>query len=181
MKKSSIYQLCVCALMAAIMCVLGPLSVPIGPVPVSLTNLVLYLTVFVIGTQYALVSYIIYLLLGMVGLPVFSNFTGGVAKLAGPTGGYLIGFIFMILICGIIMKVSKYNIFISIAGDILGTIVAYAFGTAWFIIEAKCTFGYAMTVCVIPFIGFDLIKIVAAVLVGKQVHAALIRANLLEA
>jgi len=180
MKKTNIYQLCVCALMAAIMCVLGPHSIPIGPVPVSLTNLVLYFTVFIIGTQYAFVSYVIYLLLGLVGLPVFSNFSGGLAKLAGPTGGYLIGFLFMILICGIVMEKTNYNIIFTILGDVLATAVAYAFGTAWFVFLAKCTLGYALTVCVVPFIGFDFIKIVVAVIIGKQVRKALLAAHLLE-
>ena len=98
--RSTVYQLCFVALMAAVMCFMGPLSIPIGEVPVSFTNLIIYLSVYLLGMKMGTASCIVYLLLGMVGLPVFSGYSGGMAKLAGPTGGYLIGFIFMALICG---------------------------------------------------------------------------------
>ena len=91
MKKSALFNMTECALMAALMCVLCPLSVPIGPIPISLSILVILITVVVLGTWRALVSYTVYLLLGAVGMPVFSGFQGGLAKLAGPTGGYLAG------------------------------------------------------------------------------------------
>ncbi len=80
---------------------------PIGPVPISLTNLVIYFSLYVLGGQRATITYIVYLLLGLVGLPVFSGFEGGPGKLAGPTGGYLIGFIFMAIVCGLLMRVKK--------------------------------------------------------------------------
>ena len=95
------------ALFAALTCVLAPLVVPIGPVPISLTNLVIYFSLYVLGWQRATITYIVYLLLGLVGLPVFSGFEGGVGKVAGPTGGYLIGFIFMAIVCGLLMQVKK--------------------------------------------------------------------------
>ena len=87
-------------LMTALTCVLGPLAIPLpfSPVPISFTNLAVYLAVYVLGMKAGAVSYLVYLLLGMAGLPVFSGFTGGFGKLAGPTGGYLIGFIFMAVI-----------------------------------------------------------------------------------
>lgn len=96
-------------LFAALICILGPLSIviPGTPVPISFTNLAIYLAVMVAGWKRGTISYLIYLLLGMVGLPVFSAFTGGVAKLAGPTGGYLVGFIFMALISGIAIDKSN--------------------------------------------------------------------------
>lgn len=179
MKKTNVYQLTVCALMAAIMCIFGPLSVPIGPVPVSLTNLVLYFTIFLLGTRDTVISYLVYLLLGLFGLPVFSGYSGGVAKLAGPTGGYLIGFIFMVIIGGVIMEKTNAHTVFTILGMILATAVAYAFGTAWFMLEAKAAFSYAMSVCVLPFIPFDLVKIILATLLGKQVRKALTKAGLI--
>lgn len=90
------------ALMTAVTCILGPLAIPLpfSPVPISFTNLAVYFSLFVLGANSATVSYLVYLLIGMVGLPVFSGFTGGFAKMAGPTGGYLVGFIFMAWIAG---------------------------------------------------------------------------------
>lgn len=179
--KFLIYDITTCALFAALMCIFGPMSVPIGPVPISLTNLVIYLAVYMLGTRESTISYLVYLLLGAVGLPVFSAYSGGLAKLLGPTGGYLIGFIFMAIISGVIMKLSKVNVFITAAGMVLGTIVAYAFGTAWFmyLMKDSYTWGKALSVCVFPFIPFDLGKIVIASILGKLVRSALAKAGLL--
>ena len=91
--KFTIYQIAMIAVMTAVTCVLAPLSIPIGPVPISLTNLVIYFSLYILGTKKGTISYVIYLLIGLVGIPVFSSFTGGPGKLFGPTGGYLIGFI----------------------------------------------------------------------------------------
>ena len=97
------------SLMAAVICILGPLSlaIPISPVPISLTNLAVYFTIYVLGTKKGTISYLIYLLIGLIGIPVFSGFTGGPAKLLGPTGGYLIGFIFMALLSGLCISIRK--------------------------------------------------------------------------
>ena len=97
-----IQDLTLIALMAALTCILGPMSItlPFTPVPISFTNLVIYFAVMVIGMKRGTISYLVYLLIGAVGLPVFSGFSGGLAKLAGPTGGYLVGFIFLALISG---------------------------------------------------------------------------------
>ena len=93
-------QMVLIALMTAVTCVLGPLSIPLpfSPVPISLTNFAIFLAIFVLGMKSGTISFIIYLLLGAVGVPVFSSFRGGFQVLAGPTGGYLIGFIFLALI-----------------------------------------------------------------------------------
>lgn len=99
-KKISTSTIAMIALMTAVTCILGPLSVPIGPVPISLTNLAIYFTVILLGWKKGTVSYVIYLLIGLVGVPVFSSFSAGPAKLFGPTGGYLIGFIFLAMISG---------------------------------------------------------------------------------
>ena len=90
--RSKTYEITMTALMAAVTCILAPLSIPIGPVPISFTNLAIYLSLYLLGWKRGTISYLIYLLIGLIGLPVFSGFTGGVGKLAGPTGGYIIGF-----------------------------------------------------------------------------------------
>ena len=180
MKKFTIYQMTACAVMAALMCILGPFSVPIGPVPISVTNLVIYVTVMILSTKLSLTSYIIYLLLGIVGLPVFSGFQGGLSKIAGPTGGYLIGFILMIVICGIFVKKFREKpVFIGI-GMFIATLVAYAFGTVWFVIMMQCSLLYALTVCVFPFIPFDIAKIVIAIIVGSAIYRAMKKAGLVK-
>ena len=92
-------------LMTAVTCILGPLSLPLpfSPVPITLTNFAVFLSIYILGMKYGTISLLIYLALGTIGLPVFSSFSGGLGKLAGPTGGYLFGFIFLALIHGFFM------------------------------------------------------------------------------
>ena len=94
------YRLALIGVMTAILCILGPLSIPLpfSPVPLSLTNFAILLAVFLLGWKWGTVSCGIYLLLGLVGVPVFSGFSGGMAKLLGPTGGYLVGFLLLAVI-----------------------------------------------------------------------------------
>lgn len=178
--KLTIQQMAAIALMTALMCVLGPLSIPIGPVPISFTNFVIYLAVYLLGTKSGTISYCVYLLLDMAGLPVFSGYSGGIAKLAGPTGGYLVGFIFMAVITGIFIKIKPGTILLPVFGMVLGTVVAYIFGTAWFILQAKCTLWYALTACVFPFLIGDAVKILLSSKIGPLIRNALNRAHLLE-
>lgn len=92
--KLSTKTIALIGVMTAVICILGPLSVPLpfSPVPLSLTTFALYLAIYVLGTKMSLICYFLYLLIGFVGVPVFSSFSAGPAKLLGPTGGYLIGF-----------------------------------------------------------------------------------------
>ena len=162
------YAMVSTALMTAVTCILAPLSVPIGPVPISFTNLAIYLSLYLLDWKRGTLSYFLYLLIGFAGLPVFSGFTGGVAKLAGPTGGYIVGFIPMAIIAGIVIDHCQKR-WIQLLGMIVGTAICYALGTAWFCISASYTVGAALTVCVIPFIPADLIKMVIAMLLGPEI------------
>ena len=149
------------------------MALPIGPVPISLTNLVIYIAIFLLGTKLGTTSYVIYLLLGAVGLPVFSGYAGGLTKLAGPTGGYLIGFIPMAIICGIVVEKWSKNKIIVACGFVAGTLVAYIFGTIWFVIMMKCEVWYALTVCVFPFLIGDGAKIAISIILGSTLRKRL--------
>jgi biotin transport system substrate-specific component len=141
----------------------------------------IYLAVYAVGMSGGTGAYLVYLLLGMVGLPVFSGFTGGAGKLFGATGGYLIGFIFTALISGFFIDRWWKNRLISAVAMILGIAVAYVFGTVWLAYVAGYTFAQALAAGVIPYVGFDLVKIVVLVIVGPELKKALIRANLVPA
>ena len=177
-RKITTQQMALVAIMTALTCILAPFSLPIGPVPISLTNLVIYFSLYLLGWKLGTLSYVIYLLIGLVGVPVFSGFTAGPAKLFGPTGGYLIGFIPMAIICGFAFEKFS-NRGMQIAGLAIGTIDAYIFGTAWLAIEAHHTFYQALHAGVIPYIPDDLVKIILVVLVGPIVKKRLQSAGLL--
>lgn len=178
-EKDTTYRLTVTALMAAAMCILGPMSVPIGAIPISLTNLVICLAAWMLGPRLGAASVAVYLMLGAVGLPVFSGYGAGLAKLLGPTGGFLIGFVAQGAIGGWAVERSHGQPFWSSLGMIAGIAVSYAFGTAWFIVQMGCTLPYALGVCVVPFIPFDLAKVVLSTAVGSVVRDRLLRAGLL--
>ena len=175
-RKTSTYAMVVTALMAAVTCILAPLSVPIGPVPISLTNFAIYLSLYLLDWKKGTLSYLIYLLLGLVGLPVFSGFTGGLAKLAGPTGGYIIGFIPMAIISGLVIEKYNNRIFQFVA-MVLGTAVCYVLGTAWFCVIMDVGIAAALGMCVIPFIPGDIAKIILALMVGPVLRNRLRKAG----
>jgi len=111
------------ALMTAVLCILAPISIPvfISPVPVSLGVLAVYLTAYVLSPVDATISVIIFILLGTFGLPVFSGYSGGLSKLVGPTGGYIIGFLFTVYISSLFIHMKKGIIF-----DVIGMITGLA-------------------------------------------------------
>jgi biotin transport system substrate-specific component len=177
-QKITTKSIALIALMTAVTCVLAPLSLPIGLVPISLTNLAIYFALYILGMKKGTISYIVYLFIGLVGVPVFSGFTGGPAKLIGPTGGYLIGFVFMAMIAGIFIDKFKGKMVLSMVGMILGTLVCYGFGTAWLAYQGQMNFKAALFAGVIPFIPGDLIKMVLAAVFGPQIIKRLRRSEL---
>lgn len=177
-KKMTTYQLCTTSLVAAILCIVGPMSIPIGEIPISFTNLALPLAVYVLGAKWSTVSCILYLLLGLVGLPVFSGYAGGIAKLAGPTGGYLIGFILLTYISGLFIDKFSCQILWSVLGMIIGMAAMYVFGTFWYMYIMDCSFWAAIAACVAPFALIDLVKIVFAAFTGREIRKQLRQAHL---
>ena len=178
-KKQSTSALTAAAMMAAVLCVLGPLSVPVGPVPVAMANFGVSLAAWLLGPRYGALSVAAYLLLGAVGAPVFAGAGAGAAVLFGPTGGYLIGYLAQALIGGWAVERSGGRVLWSGLGLAAGVAVSYAFGTAWFILQMGCTLPYALTVCVLPFIPFDAAKVALASVLGSILRRALHRAGLL--
>ena len=179
-KKLTTYQMAVTALMAAVMCVLGPLTVPIGAVPISLANFVICLTAWLLGPKFGTLSVAVYLCIGLIGVPVFSGYGAGLAKLAGPTGGYLVGYLLLALIGGLFIEKSNGNPVVSGIGLVLGDAACYVLGTAWFVLQMQCELGYALSVCVYPFIALDIAKIVVSCVVGALLRKRLVQAGVLK-
>lgn len=173
-QKIKTKQMVLIALMTAVTCVLGPLSIPLpfSPVPISLTNFAIFLAIFVLGMKNGTISFIIYLLLGAIGVPVFSSFRGGLQVLAGPTGGYLIGFIFLALIMGFALDHFDRKLVPTIIGMIIGMAVCYAFGTVWLAKLLSLSFKEGLMMGVIPYLAGDAAKIIIAAIVGPKLYGA---------
>lgn len=170
--KITIQQMTLIGVMTAITCILGPLSVPlpISPVPISFTNLAIYLAAYVLGAKAGTLSYLVYLLLGFAGLPIFSGFTGGAGKLAGPTGGYLVGFIFLAAISGWVIDRFPGKYLVQVIGLAVGTAVCYAFGTVWLASQLKMSFIAGLGAGVFPYLPGDAVKIACALLIGPKLR-----------
>lgn len=167
-------------LMAAVICIIAPISLvlPISPVPISLGTFSIFFAIYVLGMKRGTASLALYILLGLVGLPVFSGFTGGVGKLLGPTGGYILGYLFLAVISGYIVDRWRSNRIFCFVGFALGTLFCYMFGTIWLAFQASISFSQALAAAVLPFIPGDLIKLILAMLLGAQVRKRLAKANL---
>ncbi len=180
---SNTRNLVLCAVCAAITCVLAPVSIPLGGgVPISLATFAVMLAGVLLGGTLGAVSQLIYVLLGAVGLPVFAGWTGGLGNVLGMTGGYIIGYVPLAWLTGLIYKKFGSNakkstkIVFMVIGMLAGTAALYIIGTAWFMFVTGMTLEASLAACVIPFIPGDIIKMVAVVLIGLPVEAAIRKA-----
>lgn len=173
----TVKQLTLVSLMTAITCIMGPfaLYIPISPVPISFGTLAIYFVVTVLGLRLGTLSVVVYILLGLTGIPIFTGYIGGPDRLFGPTGGYIIGYIFLAMIYGYCIDKWKGGLFPSIIGAILGTAVLYLFGSLWLAFQAGYTLPQAFLAGAIPYIPVDVIKLILAVSIGRQVRKRLIR------
>ena len=165
------------AVMAALICVAGPLTVAVGPVPLSLATFAVYLAGAILGKKRGTIATGLYLLIGIIGIPVFSGFSGGFQKLAGVTGGYLIGYLPCAFLTGLGAERAEKEgrKWILPAMMIAGTAVLYVIGTAWFMIQTGNAPGAALGLCVLPFLPGDAAKIAAVTLLAGPVRKAVSR------
>lgn len=173
MKAISVKQMSLAAIMTAVTCILSPISLNIGPVPISLGTFAVSLSVCILGRNLGMLSYLLYLLLGFIGLPVFSNYGAGVEKLLGPTGGYLIGMIFLAFIGGFAVEKFSKSPIKQYLGLMLGIAFCYLLGTLWLGKVLSMDFGKALSVGAIPFILPDAIKVLLALVLGKKIRGRL--------
>ncbi len=160
-------KLAIVAIFAASLCLIAPFSIPIGPVPITLATFGVYLIGSFFDTKTSLLIILIYILLGAMGLPVFSNYYGGITRIVGPTGGYIIGYIFCVIIESLLIKLFKNKKWSYPVSMFFGTLFIYLFGTTWFLFQMNETYtiGKALALCVIPFLPGDSIKIVIATMI----------------
>ena len=172
-QKITTYQMAVTAVMAAMLCVLGPLTVPIGAIPISLANFVICLTAWLLGPKFGTLSVVIYLAIGLIGVPVFSGYGAGLAKVAGPTGGYLVGYLLLAFIGGLFIEKSNGQPVVSAVGLVLGDAACYVLGTIWFMILTGADLVSALGWCVLPYLPGDAVKIVLAAVLTMQLDKRL--------
>ncbi|MDR2360195.1 MAG: biotin transporter BioY [Oscillospiraceae bacterium] len=167
-----INQMTKCALFTAIISVCAIISIPLpGGVPLSLATLAVYMCALILPPLSAGISAAVYVLLVAVGIPVTASGGAGLSYLVGPTGGYIIGYLFTAVLVSALVngKLGRSRVKMVIA-LILGTLATYIPGTIWFCFVMKTTVAVALTKCVVPFLPGDAIKIVAAMELAKRLY-----------
>jgi biotin transport system substrate-specific component len=154
------------SLLAALMAAGAYLAIPIGPVPIVLQNMFVLLAGLLLGSRWAVASVAVYLLTGACGLPVFAGGLGGIGRIVGPTGGYLIGYLPAVFITGYISEKTVKRMGHDILAMICGTIVLYACGLAWLKILTGMTWSKTIMVGIYPFLIGDALKIAAAAVIA---------------
>lgn len=159
-----------CAMLAAILCVCSWLTVPMGDVALTMQTFGVFLILQLLGGKRGTATICAYLLLGAVGLPVFSGFRGGVGMLLGATGGYLLGFLITALIYWVVEAILGQRF--AMLGMLMGLLGCYAFGSGWYLLlYAEANAWIAVIVkCVAPFVIPDLLKLFFAMWLGKRLR-----------
>lgn len=165
------------AMFAVMIAVCSWISIP-ATVPFTMQTFGVFLAVGVLGGKRGTLAVLVYLLLGVVGVPVFAGFSGGISCLLGTTGGYIVGFLFSALVMWLMERLLGKKPWVLALSMVLGLVVCYAFGTVWFMqVYAKTsgTIGAwtALGWCVFPYIIPDLIKIVLALTLSRRLAAAI--------
>lgn len=159
----------------AVICVMSQISIPIQPIPFTLALFAIFLTGALLEPRYAFFSVLCYLMLGAFGLPVFAGFKGGLQNLVGMTGGYLAAYPIMALVTSLFYSRTKnYKTISLVMGMLISLVICYGIGTTWFSYVSGTGFYKSLTLCVFPFIPFDLVKIALATSVGSVIRKTII-------
>lgn len=167
--RSKTLNIVYCGIFATITAILSQITIPMpGGVPFTLQTFAVYLAGIILGSKRGVVSILVYVLIGTIGLPVFSGFSGGIGTIIGPTGGFILSFPIMSFIIGLVCKKTDNKILIFL-GIMLASIPNYLMGMLQFSLVTGSTFYNSFLVSVLPFILVDIIKIVLATIIGSMV------------
>lgn len=173
-KKMTAEKIMLCGLFAALTAVLAQISIPIGLIPINFANVAVFLSAGILGGKLGAVSQIIYVLTGVIGLPVFSGFMGGIGRILGPTGGYIVAYIIVALVVGSILQRRCENSWmIMFTTMYTGWLIQYVLGTAWYCIQMETGVIAALSVCVLPFLAGDFAKTVVSIIAIKKIKKPL--------
>lgn len=179
-KRLTLRKQLLCGIFAAIIAILTQISIPLpSGVPFTMQVFAILLTAIVLGPRLGTISVLVYILVGAIGAPVFTLFRGGYQMLAGVTGGYLIAYPFTAAILGYFSYKFKKNYFMIFLGGMLGLIFCYIVGTTQLALVLNLTPKAAIMAGAIPFIPFDIVKLVLAIILGTTLKNRLEKMNIL--
>lgn len=162
-------KICYCALMTAIIAALSQVAFPLpSGVPVTLQTFAVALCGY-FGGVWGAAACCIYLLLGLVGVPVFANFKGGISAITGLTGGFLVGFVPMILLCCIPTKFTKplFNAIVRILLGCVGLVICHLLGAWWFSYQSGNDFVPSVLLVSVPYLAKDVVSVAAGYFIAE--------------
>lgn len=171
--KNTTKNLCYAAVAVALLSVCSWISLPIGALPITLQSLALFTIIGLLGAKRAFFAVLAYLLLGLIGVPVFAGFIGGVGKLFTPAGGYLIGFLVIAPIVAFACEKIRGGLWKNILVMSGGMLVCYVIAVVWMLVlssiqNTSIGFVGAVSLLVLPYLPFDLVKIFFAAFLTKK-------------
>jgi biotin transport system substrate-specific component len=180
-KRMGLRKQIICAIFAAIIAILAQITVPLPftAVPITMLIFAVVLTAVVLGGGLGVISVLVYIFLGIIGIPVFAGFSGGFQILIGPTGGYLISLPIVAAIIGYFSHRYKRNYLVISLSCILALALCYFIGTVQLMFVANLNLKGALMAGVIPFVPFDAVKVTLAVIIGTRLQSRLIKTNIL--
>lgn len=173
MKESTTVKYTVCALFVAFISICSQIAIHIGPIPISMSLLAIFMAGLILGMKYGTLSVIVYILLGITGMPVFAGAKGGFAVILGPTGGFLIGYILCAMIVGYVSGRFVNKKIYMVIGMVISVVVCYIPGILWYYIITGNTISMSIKLCVIPFILGDIIKIIISLALYSKISKRL--------
>ncbi len=177
MKNNKLYSLTLIAISAAIIAVLSPFTLPLGPVPITLQTLVIGLIATVLKARETFFAVLLYLIMGCMGIPVFAGGTSGIITLVSPTGGYLVGFLIGGTLISWLLQKVHYRFTSAFTVNILGHLVMLLFGTVWLKYVSNVSWTVAMTLGFTPFIIVEIGKAILVTIFGLAIIRALSHTN----
>jgi len=161
--KKRTVSLVLCAVFAALSAVLSPIKIPVGPVPVGIVHVSIFLSAGLLGGRKAVVSQAVFVALGLMGLPLFAA-----SGLGGPTGGFIVSYVVSAFIVGAIMSKFGKSYPVLFLSMYAGWVATYLIGVPWFMFVTKSGLAAALTACVLPFLAADFVKTVLCAVILRR-------------
>ncbi|HJV31854.1 MAG TPA: biotin transporter BioY [Bacillales bacterium] len=178
-EQQKLRMMIITGLFAAIIGILAQITIPLPLVPITGQTLAIGLAATILGSRFGSLSVIVYLAIGLAGVPVFAQFSSGFSTLFGPTGGYLIGFIPSAFLIGWYLEKTSFRFSHALFANVIGMVLTLLIGTAWLKIAANLSWAGAFTGGFVPFIIVGIIKAALAAWIGVTIRNRLISARLL--
>lgn len=177
--KITTREICISAIFTAITAIMAQIAIPLpfSPVPITMQPFAIFMAAIILGSRLGFISQLIYVLLGAIGIPVFTGFSGGLGVIMGPTGGFIIGFPIMAFIIGKISD-KKMNMAINVAIMIAGILACYSIGVVQLSYVTGMDISKSIAVGALPYIPFDIVKVVVAYVLGGTIRNRLVSARL---